>query len=90
MTSSYSRIHVQYCLVVAGNKNTVLSLWPVDDEATAEFMTAFFGRLAKGVSQPQALADTKRAFKESPKWSDPRYWAGFVQITGWWKHRPGR
>ena len=67
-----------YALFVAGNKNTLLSLWPVDDEATAEFMSAFFGRLARGVPQPQALADTKRAFKESPKWSDPRYWAGFV------------
>ena len=31
-----------YALFVAGNKNTLLSLWPVDDDATAEFMRTFF------------------------------------------------
>lgn len=30
-----------YALFVAGNKNTLLSLWPVDDDATAEFMRLF-------------------------------------------------
>ena len=29
--------------------NTVLSLWPVVDESTAEFMTSFFGKLKAGV-----------------------------------------
>lgn len=67
-----------YALFVAGNKNTLLSLWPVDDDATAEFMRLFFEKLHQGMPQPQALAETKRAFMRSALWSDPRYWAAFV------------
>ncbi len=67
-----------YALFVAGNKNTLLSLWPVDDDATAEFMRLFFEKLKQGLPQPQALAETKRAFMRSALWSDPRYWAAFV------------
>jgi CHAT domain-containing protein/tetratricopeptide (TPR) repeat protein len=67
-----------YALFVAGNKNTLLSLWPVDDDATAEFMRTFFEKLKQGLPQPQALAETKRAFMRSALWSDPRYWAAFV------------
>ncbi len=49
-----------YALFVAGNKNTLLTLWPVDDEATAEFITRFFTRLKKGEAQVSALTAVKR------------------------------
>ena len=67
-----------YALFVAGNKNTLLSLWPVDDDATAEFMRRFFTKLKAGTSQPDALRQTKQEFRQHPEWSDPRYWAAFV------------
>ena len=67
-----------YALFVAGNKNTLLSLWPVDDDATAEFMRRFFTKLKAGTSQPDALRQTKQEFRKHPEWSDPRYWAAFV------------
>ncbi len=67
-----------YALFVAGNKNTLLSLWPVDDDATAEFMRRFFTHLKAGTSQPDALRKTKQEFKQHPQWSEPRYWAAFV------------
>ena len=67
-----------YALFVAGNKNTLLTLWPVDDDATAEFMRTFFTKLKAGASQANALAETKRAFMRSPDWSQPRFWAAFV------------
>jgi hypothetical protein len=51
-----------YALFVAGNKNTLLSLWPVDDEATAEFMRRFFTKIKAGISQPDALRQTKQEF----------------------------
>ena len=51
-----------YALFVAGNRNTLVSLWPVADEATSAFMVAFFSRLRAGESQAAALARTKRAF----------------------------
>jgi CHAT domain-containing protein len=67
-----------YALFVAGNKNTLLSLWPVEDNATAEFMRRFFAKLKAGVSQPDALSQTKQEFSKEPKWSHPAFWAAFV------------
>jgi tetratricopeptide (TPR) repeat protein len=67
-----------YALFVAGNKNTLLSLWPVDDDATAEFMKRFFSKLKAGAKQPDALTETKREFMKHPQWNAPKYWAAFV------------
>ena len=67
-----------YALYVAGNKNTVLSLWPVVDESTAEFMTSFFGKLKAGVPQVKALNDTKREFLNGKKFDKPAFWAPFI------------
>ena len=67
-----------YALFVAGNKNTLLTLWPVDDEATAEFMKRFFTRLKNGEPQVSALTAVKREFAADPVYSDPRFWAAFV------------
>ena len=67
-----------YALFVAGNKNTLLSLWPVDDDATAEFMSRFFAKLKAGQTQPDALSATKREFVAHPQWSQPKFWAAFV------------
>ena len=67
-----------YALAVAGNLNTLLSLWPVDDEATAAFMQGFFGQLAAGRRPAQALAAQRLVFLQHPRWFAPRYWAPFV------------
>ena len=69
-----------YALSVAGNRNALLTLWPVHDAATADFMARFFARLARGVPQADALALTKRDFMQHPQehWRAPQYWAGFV------------
>ena len=67
-----------YALFIAGNKNTLLSLWPVDDDATAEFMRSFFTKLKAGTTQPEALSQTKREFMAHTRWSNPKYWAAFV------------
>lgn len=67
-----------YALYVAGNMNTVLSLWPVVDESTAEFMTSFFEKLKAGVPQVKALNDTKREFLNGKKFDKPVFWAPFI------------
>ena len=69
---------LSYALYVAGNKNTLLSLWPVLDESTAEFMTAFFSKLKAGAAQVEALNITKREFISGIRFSRPVYWAPFV------------
>lgn len=73
-----SVLGLPYALFVAGNRNTLLSLWPVADEATAEFMALFFGKLKQGKSQPVALSETKQDFMRHPTWSKPVFWAAFV------------
>lgn len=70
-----------YALYVAGNTSTVMTLWPVSDESTAQFMTAFFARLADDQTPEQALSATKRAFAggaHGEKLRKPAYWAPFV------------
>ncbi len=69
-----------FALFVAGNVNTVLSLWPVDDRATAEFVAAFFTRVRAGANATQALAATKREFAGHRRWSHPSYWAPFILV----------
>ena len=73
-------IGIPYALTIAGNKDTVMSLWKVDDEATAEFTASVFEKLSKGKSEVAALNETKREFLQSnnSKYRDPSVWAAFV------------
>jgi CHAT domain-containing protein len=69
-----------FALFVAGNVNTVLTLWPVDDDGTAEFVRQFFERIKQGRTASQALSETKRAFVVHPRFSHPRFWAPFILV----------
>ncbi|MDQ3188726.1 MAG: CHAT domain-containing protein [Pseudomonadota bacterium] len=72
-----------YALFVAGNRNALLTLWPVADEATGKFIRAFFGRLVRGEPGVHALAATKRDFiagKFGKRERDPFYWAPFLFV----------
>lgn len=71
---------IPYALTVAGNKDTVMSLWKVDDEATAEFTAAVFEKLQRGKSEVAALNDTKREFlrNNNSKYSSPSVWSAFL------------
>lgn len=73
-------VGIPYALTVAGNKDTVMSLWKVDDEATAEFTSAVFDKLSKGKSEVAALNETKREFLSSDnyKYNNPSVWAAFL------------
>jgi CHAT domain-containing protein len=68
-----------YALYVAGNKNTILTLWSISDEVTAAFITSFFAKLKAGMGQVEALTATKRAFlNKGGRYANPVYWAAFV------------
>jgi tetratricopeptide (TPR) repeat protein len=71
-----------FALFVAGSVNTVLSLWPVADNATAAFMQALFERLKSGKSPSRALSATKREFMSHPRqaFRAPAVWAPFVLV----------
>lgn len=70
-----------YAFYVAGNKNTLMTLWSVVDETTAEFVKRFFRKLNNGQSQIDALTETKREFlkeEELEYYTLPLFWAPFV------------
>jgi CHAT domain-containing protein/tetratricopeptide (TPR) repeat protein len=65
----------------AGTPSLVLSLWTVDDEATAELMAEFYERLLAGARPAAALrAAQLRQMQERPH---PFFWSPFI-LTGSW------
>jgi CHAT domain-containing protein len=67
-----------FALFVAGNRNALLSLWPVNDASTAELMRQFFVRVRAGTAHADALAAAKRALAKDSRYSAPAHWAGFI------------
>ncbi len=68
----------------AGARGVMASCWAVDDAATAELMSAFFGaiRPAHGpaVAYPDALKQARLAIRKKPGWEAPFFWAPFVYL----------
>ena len=79
-------------IAVAGARSSLLSLWKVDDSATAAFMEGFYQKLKEGQERAEALSATQRDFREQRitsidpliDWSEPYYWAAF-QLSGDWR-----
>jgi CHAT domain-containing protein/Tfp pilus assembly protein PilF len=64
----------------AGSKRVLVSLWDVQDQATARLMTDFYRGLL-GPKRPNtaaALRDAQIAIWREGRWQAPYYWAGFV------------
>ena len=72
-------------IAVAGSKSSLLSLWLVDDAATAAFMESFYKRLKAGKGKGRALSETQEEFRNHPipLWREPFVWAAF-QLSGDW------
>jgi CHAT domain-containing protein len=70
------------CFQYAGCQSMVVSLWPVDDQATSELMQYYYQHLLEGMPKDIALQKAKMDFLRSadPLTSHPYYWAGFVLI----------
>jgi CHAT domain-containing protein len=64
----------------AGSKRVLVSLWDVQDQATARLMTDFYrGVLGpKRPSTASALREAQIAIWREGRWQAPYYWAGFV------------
>ena len=71
---------------VAGAKSSLLSLWKVDDEATADFMENFYKRLMEGEGRADALINTQIEFRnhKNKNYRHPSIWAAF-QLSGDWR-----
>jgi CHAT domain-containing protein len=66
----------------AGAASVVVSLWNVNDAATAELMKSFYQNLGRGMPKDEALRQAKLALLKSPQrtWHHPYYWAPFVLV----------
>lgn len=64
--------------MAAGATQVLVSLWSVDDEATAKLMGSFYRSLARGVDTAAALREAQTKLARDPNHSAPLYWAGFV------------
>ncbi len=69
---------------VAGASQLVVSLWEVDDRATAELMSRFYTHLLlHGRRAADALRHAQRELRDETEWSSPAYWAAFVALGDW-------
>ncbi|MBL8189862.1 MAG: CHAT domain-containing protein [Acidobacteria bacterium] len=68
----------------AGARRVLVSLWPVDDPATAELMKRFYrGMLKENLTPSVALKKAQIEMQRQARWRSPYYWAGFV-LQGEW------
>jgi CHAT domain-containing protein len=51
---------LSYALFQAGTVSSIVSLWPIPDKASADFMVRFYEEWTPGTSPAAALAQTKR------------------------------
>jgi CHAT domain-containing protein len=65
----------------AGAKSILMTLWQVDDAATAEMMTAFYTEyLTNKQTKREALRRAQEKMKRSKDYHTPYFWAGFVLL----------
>jgi CHAT domain-containing protein len=68
----------------AGARSVIVSLWSVNDSATAALMKAFYeARHSDDVDKAQALNQAMTQVREQEKWHHPYYWGAFVLMGDW-------
>jgi len=73
---------------LAGARTVIMSLWPVEDEATRQWMTALYRhRFAEGKSTQQSVTDASLELLQQRRvhgeTTHPFYWAGFIAVGAW-------
>ena len=70
-------------LVLAGSRTQVMSLWKVDDTATKELMSAYYGRLKENGARSDSLREVQLEMLASERYSHPYYWSSFLMVNDW-------
>ncbi|MBI3423439.1 MAG: CHAT domain-containing protein [Acidobacteria bacterium] len=69
----------------AGAPRVIVSLWNVNDKATAELMARFYERMLRDGQRPAAALRTAQVeMWRQKQWEAPYYWAAFM-LQGEWK-----
>ncbi|MEM9328785.1 MAG: CHAT domain-containing protein, partial [Bacteroidota bacterium] len=69
---------LQRAFRTAGAASIITSLWKVDDEATKDFMIAFYDHYVQSGSKPEAFRVAQTKTRE--QYSHPYYWGAFVLV----------
>ncbi len=70
--------------VRSGARSTLATLWSIQDQSTADLMTAFYQAINKpDVTKADALRQAQLALLRSSKYQHPYYWAPFVLVGNW-------
>ena len=78
--SSEGVVGIARAFLFAGARSVLASVWPLDDEATMEFMISFCKHLRGGETASTTLQKVMKCLRDSDKFSAPKYWAPFVLI----------
>ncbi len=77
--------------LTAGAARVLVSLWRVDDRATAELMERFYRYLlVERLAPASALRSAQLSIRKDPRWRAPYFWAGFVLQGEWRSFEVGR
>ncbi|MCU0542230.1 MAG: CHAT domain-containing protein [Oscillatoriaceae cyanobacterium Prado104] len=72
--------------VRAGARSTLATLWQINDESTAIFMSEFYSELAKSdrsVNKAEALRRAQVKLLQDSKYQHPYFWAPYVLVGNW-------
>ena len=67
----------------AGVRSLLVSLWRVNDPATAAFIQAFYTARQAGADKALALRQAMTHMQQNPHWTHPYYWGAFVLLGDW-------
>lgn len=65
----------------AGVNSLLMTLWPVDDDATQIFMSEFYRNLVSGQTKLQSLLLAQKYLRDFG-YNNPYYWAAFIMLDG--------
>ncbi|MEH2415065.1 CHAT domain-containing protein [Nostoc sp.] len=70
--------------VRAGARSTIASLWQIDDESTAMFVSAFYRELKSGkITKAEAMHRAQLQLLKHPNYKAPSFWSAYVLIGNW-------
>jgi CHAT domain-containing protein len=69
---------LSWAFLAAGAASVVVSLWTVQDDVTAEMMTAFYDELNAGLDPARALRKAQRSI--AARFPHPYHWAPFTVV----------
>ena len=70
--------------VRAGARSTIASLWQIDDESTAMFVSAFYQKLnSSKITKAKAVQLAQLELVNHPNYRAPSFWSAYVLIGNW-------